>query len=283
MLRFFSWGKRYLDSGDGFQGNRDINSGEALLIKEDKIIVVMPAYNAEATLEKTVHEIDREVVDEIIVVDDHSQDQTVAIAHRLDLTVHQHDQNRGYGGNQKTCYHLAMDHGADIIVMVHPDYQYDPRLVPVMAHMVASGLYDAVLGSRILGGGALKGGMPRYKYISNRCLTGIQNLLTGAKLSEYHTGYRSFRTSALHSIPFDQNSDDFIFDNQIICQFLAAGFRLGEVSCPTKYFPEASSISLLPSIRYGLGVLGTSLSLALHRIGLWESPLFRGINPSTTE
>ncbi|MCP5488185.1 MAG: glycosyltransferase family 2 protein [Verrucomicrobia bacterium] len=249
------------------------------MIKEDKVIVVMPAYNAEATLEKTVHGIDREVVDEIIVVDDHSHDRTVEVAHRLQLTVHQHDQNRGYGGNQKTCYHLAIEHGATIIVMVHPDYQYDPRLVPVMAHMIASGLYDAVLASRILGGSALKGGMPLYKYIGNRCLTGIENLLTGAKLSEYHTGYRSFRASVLQSIPFDQNSDNFIFDNQILCQLLAAGYRLGEVSCPTKYFPEASSISLIPSIRYGFGVLGTALLLALHRAGLWKSPLFRGCDP----
>lgn len=234
----------------------------------------MPAYNAARTLERTARDVDRSVADDLIVVDDCSADETVARAEALGLFVHRHDRNLGYGGNQKSCYRLALQRGADIVVMLHPDYQYDPRLVPVMAHMIASGLYDVVLGSRILGGGALAGGMPLYKYAANRFLTAAQNLLTGQKLSEYHTGYRAFARSVLETLPLDRNSDDFVFDNQVLCQAAAFKFRIGEISCPTRYFPEASSINFPRSVRYGLGVLWCTLQLALHRHGLWTSGLF---------
>ena len=215
------------------------------MIGGDKVIVVMPAYNAEYTLERTVADIDRNVVDTIILVDDASQDSTAQLAERLSLSVHRHDKNRGYGGNQKSCYKLALDHGADIVIMVHPDYQYDPKLAPAMAHMIHTGLYDVVLGSRILGRGAISGGMPRLKYISNRFLTAFQNLVIREKLSEYHTGYRAFSREVLTTLPLEENSDDFVFDNQILCQAVGFGFGIGEISCPTKYFAEASSISLL--------------------------------------
>jgi glycosyltransferase involved in cell wall biosynthesis len=235
------------------------------MIGNKKIAVVMPAYNAAQTVEKTVGEIDRSVADDIILVDDCSRDDTVARAEALGLFVHLHPRNLGYGGNQKSCYRIALERGADIVIMVHPDYQYDPRLVPAMAHMVASGIYDAVLGSRILGGGALSGGMPVYKYISNRMLTAFQNLLTGLKLSEYHTGYRAFSRQVLETLPLEENSNDFVFDNQMLCQLAAFGFRIGELSCPTKYFPEASSISFRRSSIYGLGVLRSTLQLAVHQ------------------
>lgn len=235
------------------------------MIDKQKIAVVMPAYNAALTLEKTVAEIDRRVADDIIVVDDCSRDDTVARAKALGLHVHLHENNLGYGGNQKSCYRLALERGADIVIMVHPDYQYDPRLVPAMAYMVASGIYDAVLASRILGGGALAGGMPLYKYVSNRALTAFQNFLTGLKLSEYHTGYRAFSRKVLETLPLEENSNDFVFDNQMLCQLAAFGFRIGELSCPTKYFPEASSISFKRSSIYGLGVLGSTFQLVTHR------------------
>lgn len=244
------------------------------MIGTDKVIVVMPAYNAEKTLRQTVEAIDRSVVDEIILVDDSSQDHTPKLAHELGLYVHVHEKNRGYGGNQKSCYRLALDREADIVVMVHPDYQYDPRLVPAMAGMIHSGIYDVVLGSRILGGGALQGGMPLVKYVANRFLTAFQNLATGAKLSEYHTGYRAFSRQVLEELPLERNSDDFIFDNEMLCQALAFDFRLGELSCPTKYFPEASSINMVRSTIYALGVLKNSILYGFHRRGWIQNPMF---------
>lgn len=244
------------------------------MIDAFKITVVMPAYNAARTLEQTVQAIDRRVVDDIVVVDDCSTDETVARARELGLFVHRHERNLGYGGNQKSCYRLALSRGADLVVMVHPDYQYDPRLVPAMAYMIATGLYDAVLGSRILCGGTLTGGMPFYKYVANRLLTAFQNILTGQKLSEYHTGFRAFSRKVLETLPLEENSNDFVFDNQMLCQLAAFRFRIGEVSCPTKYFAEASSINFRRSVKYGLGVLRSTLQLALHQRGLRNERLF---------
>ena len=244
------------------------------MIGAKKVTVVMPAYNAEKTVAQTVGAIDRTVVDDIILVDDSSRDRTVEIARGLGLFVFAHDRNKGYGGNQKSCYRLALERGADIVVMVHPDYQYDPRLVPAMAHMINSGIYDVVLGSRILGKGALAGGMPLVKYIANRFLTAAQNLMVGAKLSEYHTGYRAFSRQVLEALPLEAGSDDFVFDNQMLCQTICAGFRIGEVSCPTKYFPEASSISMSRSTVYGLGVLRSSVQVLLYRLGWRAQALF---------
>lgn len=246
------------------------------MIGKDTVVVVMPAYNAARTLLQSVRDIDRNVVDQIILVDDASHDETFKLASEMGLVAHQHEQNTGYGGCQKSCYRLALQHGADIIVMVHPDYQYDPRLVPAMAHMISAGIYDVVLGSRILGKGALEGGMPIVKYVSNRFLTALQNILVGQKLSEYHTGYRAFSKKVLETLPLEENSDDFLFDNQMLCQAIACGFRIGEISCPTKYFPEASSISLGRSAIYGLGVIKTSLQLFLHRLGWRNDRLFGG-------
>lgn len=246
------------------------------MIANRKVIVVMPAYNAAPTLEKTVRAIDRAVVDDIIVVDDCSSDETVACARALGLFIHRHDRNLGYGGNQKSCYRLALERGADIVVMVHPDYQYDPRLVPAMAYMVASDLYDVVLGSRILCGGTLAGGMPLYKYVANRFLTAVQNLLIGQKLSEYHTGFRAFSRKVLETLPLEENSDDFVFDNQMLCQIVAFKFRIGELSCPTRYFAEASSINFRRSLKYGLGVLWATLQLALHQRGWRNERMFGG-------
>ena len=244
------------------------------MIDEARVVVVMPAYNAEATLRRTVSEIDRRIVDCIILVDDASSDRTVAVAKELDLLVHRHDKNRGYGGNQKSCYRLALSRGADIVVMVHPDYQYDPRLVPAMAHMINSGIYDVVLGSRILGKGARAGGMPLVKYVANRFLTAFQNIVLREKLSEYHTGYRAFSRAVLETLPLEENSDDFAFDNQMLCQVMAFGFRMGEISCPTRYFAEASSINLYRSVVYAFGVIGVSLRLACHRLGWRDERLF---------
>lgn len=240
-----------------------------------KIAVVMPAYNAEATLRRTVEELPREVVDDIVVVDDGSHDQTVALARELGLFVHVHEKNRGYGGNQKTCYQLALKRGADVVVMVHPDYQYSPRLVTAMASMIASGHYDLVLGSRILGGRARQGGMPLYKYIANRLLTATENLLLGAKLSEFHTGFRAFSRRLLETLPLEENSDDFVFDNEMIAQAIHFGFTLGEISCPTRYFAEASSIGFLRSCRYGFGVLRVALAYRAMRLGLASPRIFR--------
>jgi glycosyltransferase involved in cell wall biosynthesis len=237
------------------------------MLHDKKIAVVMPAYRAEKTLEECFHAIPHDVVDDIVLVDDASDDATLAVADRLGIRSHRHPRNRGYGGNQKTCYTLALQTDADIVVMLHPDYQYDPRLITPMAAMIASGVYDVVLGSRILGNTALAGGMPLYKYVFNRALTFVQNLLVGAKLSEYHTGYRAFSRRVLETLPLAANSDDFVFDNQMLVQALAFGMRIGEVSCPTRYFPEASQISFLRSVRYGLGVLRTSL---VYRLWRWK-------------
>ena len=238
-----------------------------------KVIVVMPAYNAEKTLERTLAEVDRSIVDEIILVDDCSRDGTYDLASRLGLQVIRHEFNQGYGGNQKTCYREALTRGADIIIMLHPDYQYTPKLVPVMAHMVGSGLYDVVLASRILGGGALRGGMPLYKYLANRFLTAFQNLCMRLKLSEYHTGYRAFSREVLTRLPLESNDDDFIFDNEMIVQGAFAGFRFGEVSCPTKYFEEASSINFRRSVKYGVGCVLNSIFMVLAKRG-WYTPAF---------
>jgi len=238
-----------------------------------KVVIVLPAYNAARTLERTVAEIDQDYVDEIILVDDASQDDTVEVARSLGINhVIRHEKNRGYGGNQKTCYARALELGADIVIMLHPDYQYTPKLIPAMAGLVASDLFPAVLGSRILGGGALSGGMPRYKYIANRLLTAFQNLCTGAKLSEYHTGYRAFSADLLRALNLAANSDDFIFDNQMLAQIIARGDRIGEVTCPTRYFEEASSINFRRSVIYGLGVIGVSLAVLSTRMGIYRPP-----------
>ncbi len=244
------------------------------MIAGKKVVAVMPAYEAEMTLLETYQEIPQEVVDEVVLVDDHSSDATVEIARNLDLHLHVHEKNRGYGANQKTCYRIALESGADIVVMLHPDYQYSPKLVTAMASMIASGHFDVVLGSRILGIGALQGGMPYYKYVSNRVLTLIENILLGAKLSEYHTGYRAFARQVLTDLPLEENSDDFVFDNQMLVQAIYRGYSIGEISCPTRYFPEASSISFRRSCIYGFGVLGTALRFRLEKWGLMRSRMF---------
>lgn len=249
------------------------------MLCEKRIVVVMPAYNAERTLEQTVLEIDRDYVDEIVLVDDGSHDGTVAQAKALGLNTFIHPKNRGYGGNQKSCYREALRLGADIVVMVHPDYQYSPKLIVALAGMIASGHYDCVLGSRILGGGAIKGGMPLYKYIANRVLTLFQNLCLKAKLSEYHSGFRAFSSELLRSLPLEENSDDFVFDNEMLAQAVWFGFRLGEVSCPTRYMEEASSISFRRSVRYGFGVLGVSLKFIVARSGVARPAIFRDGGP----
>jgi glycosyltransferase involved in cell wall biosynthesis len=238
------------------------------------ITVVLPAYKAEKTLRQTYRQIPLEIVDHVILVDDASTDSTVAVAQELGIQTFCHHQNLGYGANQKTCYREALALGSDIVVMLHPDYQYDPRLVTAMAAMVASGIYDAVLGSRILGHGALRGGMPYYKYVSNRFLTFLQNLLCGAKLSEYHSGYRAFSREVIDRLPLLGNSDDFVFDNQMLTQVIAFKYRIGEISCPTKYMPEASSISFRRSVIYGLGVVRTSVKYRLWKWGIIRTHLF---------
>jgi glycosyltransferase involved in cell wall biosynthesis len=238
------------------------------MLNQKKVVVVLPAYNAARTLRRTVDEIPREIVDEVILTDDASRDNTSELALELGLITIRHDHNRGYGGNQKTCYTAALARGADIVVMLHPDYQYTPKLVSAMTSMIAYGEYDAVLASRILGRGALKGGMPPYKYIANRGLTLIENILIGHKMSEYHSGYRAWSRELLQRLPLLSCSDDFVFDNQMIVQALYFGFRVGEISCPTKYFKEASSINFQRSVTYGFGVLGTALDLRLKRWGL---------------
>jgi glycosyltransferase involved in cell wall biosynthesis len=243
------------------------------MINGKRIAVVMPAYNAEKTLEATVRELP-ELVDIRILVDDNSSDRTVEVAHRLGLQCFVHNRNYGYGRNQQTCYREALAAGADIVIMVHPDYQYTPLLVTALASMIAYGVYDVVLGSRIIGGTALRGGMPIYKYISNRLLTAFENLFLRIKLSEYHTGYRAFSREVLTRLPLAENSDDFVFDNQMLAQCAYFGFRIGEVSCPTKYFEEASSINFRRSVQYGLGVVGTTLRFALQRAGILHSAIF---------
>jgi glycosyltransferase involved in cell wall biosynthesis len=247
--------------------------GQAVLHGK-KVAIVLPAYKAELTLERTYRSIPADIVDTVLLVDDASTDGTVHKARELGIQTFVHHQNMGYGANQKTCYTEALKTGADIIVMVHPDYQYEPRLITAMAAMVASGVYEVVLGSRILGNTARQGGMPIWKYIANRALTAIQNLMLGAKLSEYHTGYRAFSRRVLEELPLLANSDDFVFDNQMLAQAVAFGFEIGEISCPTRYFPEASSINFRRSCRYGLGVLLTSLKYRLWKWGLGKPGIF---------
>ena len=243
------------------------------MVNGKRIVVVMPAYNAEKTLEKTVRELP-DIVDVKILVDDDSGDETVRIAQELDLQIYVHEKNYGYGRNQQTCYREALVAGADIVVMVHPDYQYTPRLVTAMASMIAYDVYDVVLGSRIIGGGALKGGMPFYKYVANRLLTAFQNAFTGAKLSEYHTGFRAFSKEVLMNLPLLENSDDFVFDNEMLAQSIHFGYRIGEISCPTKYFEEASSINFTRSVKYGFEVISTTLKSRLQKWGLVQYRLF---------
>ena len=244
------------------------------MILNRKLIVIMPAYNAEKTLYQTYSELPHEYVDEVILVDDASRDRTAEIARELGIKTIIHTENKGYGGNQKTCYSEALKHGADIVVMVHPDYQYSPRLVTAMASMIASGHYDIILGSRILGGASLKGGMPLYKYISNRFLTLIENIILGVKLSEYHTGFRAFTREVLDTLPLMENNDDFVFDNEMLVQAVYFGFKIGEISCPTKYFDDASSINFRRSVKYGLGVLTTAVKFALQKNGIRQFRIF---------
>jgi glycosyltransferase involved in cell wall biosynthesis len=253
------------------------------MINGKKLIVVMPAYNAELTLRNTYAEIPHEIVDEVVLVDDASKDHTVHVAQELGVHVIVHAQNKGYGGNQKTCYKTALDLGADIIIMLHPDYQYTPRLISSMAFLLANGLFDCVLGSRILGVGALKGGMPLYKYISNRFLTATQNIIVNYKLSEYHTGYRGFTREVIMALPLEANSDNFVFDNQMLCQIIYGHYRIGEITCPTRYMADSSSINFGNSVSYGLGVLKTAAAFRLHRWGLIHSPLFEGIRARKAE
>ena len=245
------------------------------MLNKKSILVVLPAYNAEKTLEKTYNEIPLDIVDEILLVDDYSADRTVSLAKKMGIRTYVHDQNYGYGRNQKTCYGEALRLNADIIIMVHPDYQYTPKLITSMAGMIAFGVYDVVLGSRIIGGGALAGGMPFYKYFANRFLSAVQNLLLGSKLSEFHTGYRAFSREVLENLPFQANSDGFVFDNEILAQSIYFKYQIGELSCPTKYFEEASSINLRESIRYGIGVLWTSVKCRLQKWGLADFAIVR--------
>jgi glycosyltransferase involved in cell wall biosynthesis len=259
-----------------------IAAGAKPMINGKRIAVVMPAYNAEKTLEKTVQELS-DVVDIKILVDDSSKDQTAALSRKLGVQTFVHDANYGYGRNQQTCYREALAAGADIVVMVHPDYQYTPLLVPAMAGMIASGVYDMVLGSRILGTGALKGGMPLYKFVFNRMLTAFQNIFLGVKLSEYHTGFRAFSRELLETLPLLENSDDFVFDNQMIAQAVMFGFNIGEISCPTKYFEEASSINFKRSVQYGLGVLATTAGFVAHKMGIFRSSLFGASGRKVTQ
>lgn len=250
------------------------------MLNNKKIVIVLPAYNAEETIEKTYNELPFDIVDDVLLVDDKSSDKTLSAAKKLGIRAYIHDKNYGYGRNQKTCYQEALKMDADIIVMVHPDYQYTPKLVTAMTSMIAYDVYDVILGSRIIGGGALKGGMPVYKYISNRLLTAFENMLLGSKLSEFHTGYRAYSREVLESLPFHLNSDNFRFDNEMLAQIFYAGYRIGEVSCPTKYFDEASSISLVNSIIYGLGVLATALKFRLQKWGVINSRLFTNVRTS---
>lgn len=248
------------------------------MINSKTITVVLPAYNAEKTLEQTYNEIPFDIVDHVILVDDKSRDNTIEKAQQLGIEhIIEHTVNKGYGGNQKSCYNKAMELDSDIVIMLHPDYQYTPKLIHSMAYLIANGVYEVVLGSRILGKGARKGGMPLYKYIANRFLTLSQNILMNQKLSEYHTGYRAFSKKVLHAINFNVNSDDFVFDNQMIAQIFHAGFEIAEITCPTKYFDDASSINIRRSIKYGLGVLSVSLAYFLQKIHLGRFKIFRGL------
>jgi glycosyltransferase involved in cell wall biosynthesis len=248
-----------------------------------KVVVVLPAYNAASTLEMTFSEIPHDIVDEVVLADDDSRDETLAVAHRLGIRhVVKHDRNRGYGGNQKTCYRTALSLGADIVVLLHPDYQYTPKLVRAMVSVLAEDVYDIVLGSRILGGGALRGGMPLYKYVSNRFLTALENVVIGQKLSEYHTGFRAYTRRVLDALPFEENSDDFVFDNELLVQAHFWGFRIAELTCPTKYFPEASSIDFARSLKYGILCCSTAAKFRLERLGLGHFRLFAPRQSSST-
>ena len=248
------------------------------MIQNKKVIVVLPAYNAEKTLEITYNEIPLDIVDEVILVDDASTDHTVAVAKKLNIQTIVHSQNLGYGGNQKSCYRAALERKADIVVMLHPDYQYTPKLIHSLSYLIANDLYPVAFGSRILGKGALKGGMPMYKYIFNRMLTFTQNVLINQKFSEYHTGYRAFSKEVIQKINYHANSDDFVFDNQMISQIFYAGFDIAEVTCPTKYFPEASSINFARSSKYGMGVLGVSFTHFFNKLGLMKSEIYKTKN-----
>ncbi len=246
------------------------------MINGKKIVVVLPAYNAALTLKRTYDEIPFDIVDDVVLVDDHSKDNTSEVGKQLGIKhVIRHEQNKGYGGNQKTCYDKALEIGADIVIMLHPDYQYTPKLIHSMSYIIAHDLYPAVFGSRILGKGALKGGMPLYKYFFNRCLTLTQNILINQKLSEYHTGYRAFNRDILETISYHENSDDFVFDNQMISQIFYAGFQIAEITCPTKYFPEASSINFRRSATYGMGVLGVSFTHFFNKLGLANNKIYK--------
>ena len=245
------------------------------MIRKNKIVVVMPAYNAAKTLITTYNEIPLDIVDEVLLVDDASTDETSAIAKQLGISVIVHASNQGYGGNQKTCYEAALKAGADIVIMLHPDYQYTPKLIGAMSYLLESGEFDIVLGSRILGGKTRSGGMPVYKYIFNRILTLVQNIIMGAKLSEYHTGYRAYTRKVLEGISWRENSNDFVFDNQFLSQAIYADFRIGEITCPTKYFKEASSINFSRSVKYGLGCLSTAMVFRLNKMGVIKSKLFK--------
>ena len=245
------------------------------MINNKKVVVIMPAYNAEKTLEQTYNELYRDIVDEIILVDDNSSDRTKEVAQKLGITTIVHDQNKGYGGNQKTCYTAALKANADIVIMVHPDYQYSPKLVPAMATMLAFDEYDACIASRFIGKGALEGGMPLYKFIANKCLTWFQNMLTGERLTEYHTGFRAFTREVLETLPLKDCDDDFIFDNEMLALIFYKGYTIGQISCPTKYFPDASSINFMRSCKYGFGVLNVSILYALAKSGLYKSKIFK--------
>ncbi len=260
------------------QGQLDRN-----MLEGKRVTVVLPAYNAAETLQKTISELDRNVVDDILLVDDDSADNTVQLARELNIRCFLHKKNYGYGRNQKTCYAEALKSGADVIVMLHPDYQYSPRLATAMAAMIVSGEYDVVLGSRIIGGKTRSGGMPFYKYVANRFLTFSENLLLGSKLSEFHTGYRAFSSKVLQELPIHQNSDDFVFDNEMLAQVIFFDFKLGEISCPTRYFAEASSINFRRSVVYGLGVLWTALRFRLEKMGILHSRIFQRSAPSQTD
>ena len=246
------------------------------MIKGKVVTVVMPAYNAAKTLSQTYAEVPYDIVDHVILVDDHSRDDTLALAHELGIThIISHSQNKGYGGNQKSCYDKALDLGSDIVVMLHPDYQYTPKLIHSMCYLIANEVYQVVLGSRILGKGALKGRMPLYKYIANRLLTLAQNLLMNQKLSEYHTGFRAFSAEVLQAVNYQANSDDFVFDNQMLAQIFYAGYEIAEITCPTRYFEEASSINFLRSVKYGIGVMGVSVRYAIQRTGIYKFDIFK--------
>lgn len=251
------------------------------MVNGKKVVMVMPAYNAASTLKKTIEELPPEVVDEILLVDDCSRDDTISQAENLGLKTVGHTCNKGYGGNQKTCYKVALELGADVVVMVHPDYQYTPLIISAMVSPIAHGVFDCMLGSRILGTGARKGGMPLYKYVSNRFLTIFQNIMVSYHLSEYHTGYRAFSRELLEKIPFDKNSNDFIFDNQMLCQIIYAGYDIGEVTCPTRYMDDSSSISFMRSVKYGLGVLRCSSETLLHRLGWIKSEFLKEVPKRT--